>query len=141
MRTRCTRQTVCGFIVGVAASVLVALVLHRPTVLAQGQPAADATHGPTVSLDEREMRISYANAYRIHQSEEEVIADLGFNMPNPAAKGDANQPELLFRVNERVIMNYRMAKKLSSALQSLIQRYEAQFGEIPLQGPLTGSKR
>ena len=141
MHVHPTRQTVCGFFIGVATSALVAFILQRSAALAQGQAAADATHGPTVSLDEREMRISYANAYRIHTSEEEVIADLGFNMPNPAAKGDANQPELLFHVNERVIMSYRTAKKLSSSLQNLIQRYESQFGEIPLQGPITGAKR
>ena len=36
-----------------------------------------------VMLDEREMKTVYANAYRIHTAPEEVVIDLGFNMPNP----------------------------------------------------------
>jgi len=36
-----------------------------------------------VMLDERELRTFYANAYRMHTSAEEVVIDLGFNMPQP----------------------------------------------------------
>ena len=43
--------------------------------------------GVQVLLDERELRTLYTNAYRIHTSAEEVIIDLGFNMPNPNPQG------------------------------------------------------
>ncbi len=36
-----------------------------------------------VLLDERELRTTYTNAYRIHTAPEEVVIDLGFNMANP----------------------------------------------------------
>ena len=89
--------------------------------------------GVQVLLDERELRTFYANAYRIHTSAEEVIVDLGFNMPNPNpnAPGGAS---LLFKVTDRAILSYTNAKRLAMSLTQLIKRYEQQFGEIPTQG-------
>jgi len=71
-----------------------------------------------------------------HTSAEEVVVDLGFNMPNPNPQGQS--PQLLFKVTERVIMSYSSIKRLSTSLSQLIKRYEQQFGEIPTQ---PGQKR
>jgi Protein of unknown function (DUF3467) len=88
-----------------------------------------------VILDERELRTTYTNAYRIHTSAEEVVVDLGFNMSNPNVQQGAPQPQaqMLFKVTDRVIMSYSNAKRLTGSLQQLIKRYEQQFGDIPLQ--------
>jgi hypothetical protein len=83
-------------------------------------------------LDERNLRIVYANAYRIHTGPEEVILDLGLNMPNPI-KRDTGDPELLFSVTDRVVMTYVNAKKLSLSLSELVRRYEHDFGELPAE--------
>lgn len=85
-----------------------------------------------VMLDEREMRTMYANAYRIHTAPEEIVLDLGFNMPNPNAQPQAGQPaqQMLFKVTDRVIMSYGNAKRLTMSLQQLVKRFEQQFGEI-----------
>lgn len=85
--------------------------------------------GVQVMLDERDMKVNYSNAYRIHTSAEEVILDLGFNMPNPNQQ--PGQQQLLFKVTERMIMTYSSAKRLTLSLQQLVKRYEQQFGEIP----------
>jgi hypothetical protein len=95
----------------------------------QSDPAAQ--QNVQVLLDERELRTLYSNAYRMHTAAEEVILDLGFNMPNP---NPSNQQQLLFKVTDRVIMSYGTAKRLAGSLAQLIRRYEQQFGEIP-QGP------
>jgi hypothetical protein len=94
-----------------------------------GAPAGD--QNVQVLLDERELKTMYSNAYRIHTSAEEVVVDLGFNMPNPNPQGGA--PSLLFKVTDRVIMSYSNAKRLTGSLTQLIKRYEQQFGEIPMQ--------
>jgi hypothetical protein len=94
-----------------------------------GQP-----QGVQVVLDEREMRSIFSNAYRIHTTAEEVVVDFGFNMANPNPQG--GQQQLLFKVNDRVIMSYSNTKRLAASLQQLVRRYEQQFGELPSQpGP------
>ena len=101
----------------------------------QGGAAAGAAGGQQsvqVLLDERELRTMYANAYRIHTAAEEVVIDLGFNMPNPnQQQGGATGQQLLFRVTDRVILSYANAKRLAGSLGQLIKRYEQQFGELP----------
>lgn len=81
-----------------------------------------------VLLDERELRQIYSNAYRIHATADEVVVDLGFNMPNPNPQ--SGQQQLLLKITDRVVMSYMNAKRLSQSLGQLIKRYEQQFGEL-----------
>jgi len=99
--------------------------------------AAAQAAGMHVMIDERDLKTHYANAYRIHATADEVIVDLGFNMPdpNPRTAATPTQPGLLLKITDRVILNYVNAKRLSSSLQQLVKRYEQQFGELP-----TGNK-
>ena len=98
----------------------------------QGQ--ADASQqGVQVMLDERELRTVYSNAYRFHTTADEVIVDVGFNMPNPNPAPQGGQQQLLFKVTDRVILSYTNAKRLAMSLSQLVKRYEQQFGEIPTQ--------
>lgn len=99
-----------------------------PPVTPEGQQQVQ------VFLDERELKTLYSNAYRIHTAADEVIVDMGFNMPNPNPNPQGGQgAQLLFKVTDRVIMSYSTAKRLSASLTQLIRRYEQQFGEIPTQ--------
>jgi hypothetical protein len=81
-----------------------------------------------VLLDERELRQIYSNSYRIHATNDEVIIDLGFNMPNPNPQ--TGQQQLLLKITDRVVMSYMNAKRLSQSMGQLIKRYEQQFGEL-----------
>src|SRR5688572_30411962 len=84
-----------------------------------------------VLLDERELRMLYSNAYRIHTAPEEVVIDLGFNMANPNMQ-QGGQAQLLFKVTDRIVMTYVNAKRLAMSLGQLVKRYEQQFGELPM---------
>ena len=84
-----------------------------------------------VVLDERELKTIFSNAYRIHTTAEEVVIDLGFNMPDPNPQG--GQQRLLFKVTDRVIMSYSSTKRLAMSLTQLVKRYEQQFGEIQVR--------
>jgi hypothetical protein len=84
--------------------------------------------GVQVLLDERELRQIYSNSYRIHATNDEVVIDLGFNMPNPNPQ--TGQQQLLLKITDRVVMSYMNAKRLSQSLMQLIKRYEQQFGEL-----------
>jgi hypothetical protein len=94
---------------------------------------SDASNpGVQVLLDERELRQIYSNSYRIHATNDEVIIDLGFNMPNPNPQ--TGQQQLLLKITDRVVMSYMNAKRLSQSLGQLIKRYEQQFGELAPPG-------
>ena len=85
--------------------------------------------GVQLVLDERDLRTMFSNAYRIHTTAEEVVLDFGFNMANPNPQ--SGQQQLLFKVNERIIMSYPNLKRLAGQLVQIVKRYEQQFGEIP----------
>ena len=84
-----------------------------------------------VAVDERNMRTAYANAFRTNGTAEEVMLDFGLNIVNPASTQE-NQPQIIFRINDRIIMNYYSAKRLAITLGQLIRRHEEQFGELEL---------
>ena len=92
-------------------------------------------------VDSRDMSTSYANAFRTHGTAEEVIIDFGLNMVmqapgqaegETAAGQDAASGEILFKLNDRVVMNYYSAKRLAITLGQIIRRHEDQFGELKL---------
>ena len=109
--------------------------------MAEEIPTTTTEQGQNVQLmlDERDMRTSFCNAYRIHTTAEEVVVDFGFNMLNPNPAG--GQQQLLFKVTERIIMTYSTTKRLTGSLTQLIRRYEQQFGEIPTQPGQPGTPR
>lgn len=96
------------------------------------QAQAEQQTGQQVRLrvDERTMTSTYANAFRTNGTAEEVMLDFGVNLMVPAAQGQ--QPEIVFQVNNRVIMNYYSAKRLAITLSQLIRRHEDEFGELQL---------
>ena len=93
-----------------------------------------------IRINEQNMTSSYANAFRTNGTAEEVMLDFGFNIINPMAvqqqqqqeQPQQGQPEIIFQVNDRVIMNYYSAKRLAITLSQLIRRHEEQFGELEL---------
>src|SRR6476660_548723 len=111
-----------------------------PRIFSKGIAMAEDTTTTTTTgdaqnvqlmLDERDMKSTFANAYRIHTTAEEVVIDFGFNMLNPNPQ--TGQQQMLFKVTERMIMTYSTVKRLTGSLTQLIRRYEQQFGEIPMQ--------
>ena len=84
-----------------------------------------------LQIDERDMRTSYANAFRTNGSAEEIMLDFGINQTNPSSQ-QTDQAEIIFRVTDRIIMNYYSAKRLAITLSQLIRRHEEQFGELEM---------
>jgi len=87
-----------------------------------------------LAIDERNMKTSYANAFRTNGTAEEVLLDFGLNLVGPPVQVEGQQsvPQIIFQVNERVILNYFSAKRLAITLSQLIRRHEEQFGELEL---------
>ncbi|NTW11511.1 MAG: DUF3467 domain-containing protein [Chlorobiaceae bacterium] len=94
--------------------------------------------GPRVMIrvDESAMSTHYANAFRTFPTTEELTLDFGLNMMTqlpPDATGADGAMQLT--INDRVIMNYQMAKRLAISLGNVIRAHEEKFGEIKLQLP------
>lgn len=84
-------------------------------------------------VDDRNMYSAYANALRTNGMAEDVMLDFGTNLTNPAIQQKPqDQPEIIFKINTRMILNYYMVKRLAITLSQLIHRYEDQFGELEL---------
>ena len=103
---------------------------------AQDKPIEDQAREQTgerqvrLRVDEREMSTTYANAFRTNGTADEVMLDFGLNVVTPT--GQQDQPEILFKVDRRVVMNYYSAKRLALAMGQVIRRHEEQFGELEL---------
>ena len=86
-------------------------------------------------IDDRSLVTNYANAFRTNGTAEEVMVDFGLNSVVPVAGSERNQQsesEILFKLSDRVILNYYTAKRLAITLGQLIRRHEDQFGELKL---------
>ena len=82
---------------------------------------------PNVNVNDTQMTTTYANAFRQHSNQHEVIVDLGVNV---AAKDQSGQVQMQFNIDNRVVMNYVTAKRLAGMLVQIVQAHEKQFGEI-----------
>ncbi len=94
-----------------------------------------ATREVTLRIDESEMSSCYANTIRSYSTTDEVILDLGMNMPVPG-KDD----QIVFKVKQQAVLNWRTAKRLALSLSGLVRQHEERFGEIasvqtPVQNP------
>jgi hypothetical protein len=90
-----------------------------------------ATQEVMLRVDERNLRTSYANAFRTNATAEEVLLDFGLNLLGPPSR-EGGQPDIIFQVNERVVLNYFQAKRLALALGQVVSRHEEQFGVLEL---------
>jgi Protein of unknown function (DUF3467) len=100
-----------------------------PQPAAAAEPAAQSQ--VLLRLDERNMRASYANAFRTNVTPEEVMLDFGLNVVSGTA-AQGRQPEMTFQLGERIILNPFTAKRLAIMLGQLIRQHEQQFGEVEL---------
>ena len=100
-------------------------------IISTGDAAAQPQQQVQLVVDEKDLKSVFANAYRIYTTAEEVVIDLGFNMPDPNPSGGT--PRLLFKVTDRVIMSYASTKRLSQSINELVKRYEQQFGPIQVR--------
>ena len=84
-----------------------------------------------IRVDQTNMETRYANSFRPIPSTEEVLLDFGINQTFPS-QDDSVATEIVFGVDNRVVMNYYTAKRLAMSLSKIVSQYEGQFGEIEL---------
>jgi hypothetical protein len=100
----------------------------------QPQPAAPVEF----VIDRTPAPVTYANYVRVRVTPEELVVDFGLNTQT---KPEPDEP---IRFSSRVVMNYYTAKRLSNALQQVVQQHEATYGPLELdfqKRALQGAKR
>jgi hypothetical protein len=85
-----------------------------------------------IRIDESKMTSSYANTIRSATTPDEIVLDLGLNLP--AQGGPNQQPVMNFQIGQRVVMNWSTAKRLYASLQQALAAYEQAYGTIDV-GP------
>jgi len=86
-----------------------------------------------VHIDERDLKTSYANGFRPIPGAEEVVLDFGLNLPfSSKNQNKEKERDIVFQANNRIIMNYYVAKRLAITLSQVVRRYEQEFGELEL---------
>ena len=92
----------------------------QPTPFASGEQPAGQQQNLQIFVDERDLRTVFCNFYQVHTTMEEVIIDLGYNMPNPRPVPQQGQQQqgaqALLKVHDRVIMSYPTIKRLAGSL-------------------------
>lgn len=109
---------------------------EAPTIEAQAA-AQTGQQQVRLRIDQSKMTTTYANAFRSSTTAEEIMLDYGLNQVVQARPADPSRPnepvgEILFEVNNRIVLNYYTAKRLAITLGQIIRRYEDQFGELKL---------
>jgi len=96
--------------------------------------AEDQSRQVALRLDERDLHSAYANAFRTNATPEELVLDFGFNSVGPGVPGQdgQTQPQIVFKLNNRVVLNYYTAKRLAINLSQVIRQYEEGYGELKL---------
>lgn len=82
----------------------------------------------TLRIDESDMSSAYANTFRTDGTVEEVILDFGINRMVPG-----RQNEMVFKVRNQVILNWRNTKRLALTLANIVRQHEERFGEIDVK--------
>ena len=85
---------------------------------------------PNVNVNESQMTASYANAFRQHANQHEVIVDLGVNVATKDP--ESGETTMNFNIDNRLVMNYVTAKRMAGMLVQIVQAHEKQFGEIKI---------
>ena len=89
-------------------------------------PAAPAEQPPQFPTDYSTLSTVYTNFCRVSVTPEELVLDFGLNTqitPNPA------EP---IKLSHRVVMNFFTAKRLMTALMSVVNQHENAYGVLEL---------
>ena len=90
------------------------------------QAGQQAQQPVQIPVDVGQMVSTYANFFRVTGTPEELVLDFGLNTQQV---GPTGAPEAV-KLNQRLVMSFYTAKRLLSALQWAVSRYEGNFGVL-----------
>ncbi len=82
-----------------------------------------------VQVDESKTHTTYANAWQMNAGADEIICDLGVQIPRMVG----NQQSISFQVGSRIVMSPNSAMRFAAALQQVIAQREQRIAEVQKQ--------
>jgi len=79
-----------------------------------------------VQVDETHAQTTYANAWQMNAGQDEIICDLGVQVPRMMGK----QQAISFQVGARVVFSPTSAMRFAAALQQVIAQREQRIAEV-----------
>ncbi len=87
-----------------------------------------------VQVDETKANAVYANAWQINFGQDEIICDLGIQMPRVIA----DKPAINFQIGTRVVMSPTSAMRFAAAIQQTVAQREQRISEFQQQAQTEG---
>ncbi len=101
--------------------------------MSETKPGAPANQpGPgqvMVQVDETQAKVTYANAWQMNAGQDEIICDLGVQVPRMIG----NQQAISFQVGARVVFSPTSAMRFAAALQQVIAQREQRLNQSTTQ--------
>lgn len=98
-----------------------------------GQPIQGQAGGQgqvMVQVDESRAHMAYVNAWQLNAGAEEIVCDLGVQVPRMMG----NQQTISFQVGARVVLSPNSAMRFAAALQQVIAQREQRMAQARQQG-------
>lgn len=97
--------------------------------MAETTPNPQQQAGPgqvMVQVDETHAHTTYANAWQMNAGQDEIICDLGVQVPRMMG----NQQAISFQVGARIVFSPNSAMRFAAALQQVIAQREQRMSEV-----------
>ncbi len=100
--------------------------VEQPTI---GGPEGGDEQQVMVQVDETRAQVTYANAWQINFGQDEIICDLGIQMPRMIA----DKPAINFQVANRVVFSPTSAMRFAAAIQQTVAQREQRIAQYQAQ--------
>lgn len=90
-------------------------------------PASSAS----IQWDDSKMVTNFADVVNLQSTREQMCLFFGMNQSWSSGKDTADKP-VRVELNNRIILSPHAAKRLSLALNDILEKYESRFGELKL---------
>ncbi|MFG0331390.1 MAG: DUF3467 domain-containing protein [Phycisphaerales bacterium] len=85
-----------------------------------GMQPGQQGQGMMVHVDETKAQTTYANAWQMNAGQDEIICDLGVQVPRQVG----NQQAISFQIGSRIVFSPNSAMRFAAALQQVIAQRE-----------------
>lgn len=82
-----------------------------------------------IQVDESKTHTTYANAWQMNAGQDEIICDLGVQLPRMVGQ----QQAISFQVGSRIVLSPNNAMRFAAALQQVIAQREQRLAQMQQQ--------